>query len=168
VQVEVHHIKAQFCRAHHTEQRVQVRPVTVHQPARLVHQPADLHDVLVEQPERVRVRQHHAGYAARQVAAQVIEIHIPPRVRPEFDDLVAGHGRGGGIGAVCRVGNQHQIPLGIPAPGVIGVDHQHAGELALCAGRRLQRDGRKAADLCQHALQLVHQRQVALYLIVRL
>ena len=40
-----------------------------------------------------------------------------------------------------------------PLSRVVGADHHHAGELALRAGRRLQRDAREAADLAQRALE---------------
>ena len=51
---------------------------------------------------------------------------------------------------------------------VVGADDQHAGQLALGAGSRLQGDAGKAADLLQPFLQLVHQQQAALHGLDRL
>ncbi len=45
---------------------------------------------------------------------------------------------------------------------MIGAHDQHPGQFAVRPGRRLECDGRKAADLFQPILQRVHQRQVAL------
>ncbi len=45
---------------------------------------------------------------------------------------------------------------------VVGAREQHAGQLALGAGRGVQRDVREAGDLGQRALELPHQLQRAL------
>ncbi len=46
--------------------------------------------------------------------------------------------------------------------GVIGAYHQQAGEFTMSAGRRLQRDGMKAANLGKTVLKIVHQGEIAL------
>ena len=45
---------------------------------------------------------------------------------------------------------------------VVGARQQHAGELAVRAGARLQRDVRQAGDLGQRALEVPHQLERAL------
>ena len=45
----------------------------------------------------------------------------------------------------------------VAAAGVPGADDEDAGQLAVRAGRRLQRDGREAADLAELPLQPPHQ-----------
>jgi hypothetical protein len=42
---------------------------------------------------------------------------------------------------------------------MIGRDHQHSGQFALGAGRRLKADGRQTGHFGQVVLQLVHQFQ---------
>ena len=51
---------------------------------------------------------------------------------------IAVQRRAGGVRAVGRVGHQHARAL-VAARLVIGADHHDAGELALGAGRRLER-----------------------------
>ena len=70
VQVEVHDVDAHLARLGHPEDGVEVRAVAVDQPARLVHQPRDLQEVLLEQPERVGVGEHEPGNPVVQVRPQ--------------------------------------------------------------------------------------------------
>ena len=75
VQVEMDNVDAHVAGSRHAHQRVHVRAVHVNQPARLMHDPANLLNVSFEEPERVRVRQHQAGNVpAGTELAQVIEI----------------------------------------------------------------------------------------------
>ena len=64
VQVEVHDVEAHVAGAHDTEDRVQVRAVVVEQAADLVDGRGDRVDLLFEEPERVRVREHDARHVA--------------------------------------------------------------------------------------------------------
>ena len=66
--------------------------------------------------------------------------------------LVAADGGGGGIGAVRGVGDEH-LAARIALRLVIGAGQQDAGELAMRAGRRLQRDGVHAGDFDQRILR---------------
>jgi hypothetical protein len=63
---------------------------------------------------------------------------------------------------VRGVGDEHPQAARLGAVAVVGADHQRAGQLAVRAGRRLERNGRQSADLAQPFLQEVHQRQAAL------
>ena len=49
-----------------------------------------------------------------------------------------------------------------PRDAVVGADHQDAGQLAVGAGGRLERDRGHAADLGQHRLELAQQLERAL------
>ena len=85
----------------------------------------------------------------------------PCVVGADLDDLVAGHRHRRRVGPVRGVGREHLVAL--VAVGLVeGAREQHAGELAVRAGARLQRHVREAGDLPQRALELVHQLQRAL------
>ena len=58
VQVEVHHVEAHIAGPRDAEHRVHVRAVAVDQPARRVDQLADLLNVALEEPNRIRIGQH--------------------------------------------------------------------------------------------------------------
>src|SRR5690606_15456703 len=59
-------------------------------------------------------------------------------------------------------------PAGVTALLVVGVDDEAAGELAVRASGRLERDGLEAGDLREHLLQLVYQLERALRSLFRL
>ncbi len=75
--------------------------------------------------------------------------------------LEAAQGGAGRVGAVGGVGDQH-LGACLPLVFMVGGKDQHAGQLALGAGSRLQGHRRQAGDFAQIALQVVHQLQGAL------
>ena len=72
------------------------------------------------------------------------------------------------IGAVGGVRDQDLVALAFAAIGVIGTHHQQRGQLALGAGRRLQGNAAKPPISFEPFLQVIHQRQVALDVCLRL
>ena len=78
----------------------------------------------------------------------------PSRVSLRLDvlDRVAGDGGGRGIGAVRRIGNQDLLAR-IAARFEQRADQQDAGQLAMRAGRRLQRHGVHAGDLGERVFE---------------
>ena len=62
----------------------------------------------------------------------------------------------------CAVSGVSTFVRVLAAVLVVGARQQDAGQLAVRAGARLQRDVRQAGDLGQRALQLPHQLQRAL------
>ena len=56
-----------------------------------------------------------------------------------------------------RVGDEDLVALGVAARPVVGADHQDAGQLALRAGRRLERDGAHAEISASDPLELPQQ-----------
>ena len=143
--------------------RVQVGAVVVERPAGLVDDPGDLGDVLVEEPERVRVGQHQAGDLVGRLRAQVVEVDPAALVAGDLDHLVAGHRHRRRVGPVGGVGSENLgALLALAAVGVVGAGQQQAGELAVGAGRGLQADVRQAADLAQRPLEPPHQLERAL------
>ena len=162
MQVEVHDVDAEVARPGDPEDGVEVGAVVVDQTARLVDGRDDLLDVLVPQPEGVGVGDHQPGGVRSHRRAQRVEIAVAARVGGDRDDLEPGHHRGGGVGAVGAVGDQDLGAPGVAAGEVPGADDEAAGQLALRAGDRLQRDLVETGDLAQHLLQLAHQLQGAL------
>jgi hypothetical protein len=126
-----------------------------------VHDPRDLLDRRVEEPEGVGVGQHQARNVLVGLGAQVVEVHPALGVRADLHDLVAGHRHGRGVRAVGGVGREDLV-ASVAAVLVVGAREQHAGELAMRACRRLQRDVWQASDLAQRLLQVPHQLQRAL------
>ena len=161
VQVEVADVEAEIARPRDAEDGVEVGAVHVDLHALGVTDLGDVHDARLEHAERVRHRDHEGGDLRPHLARERVEVDLAVGQRLHLHDLVASQRRRRRVGAVRRVRDQH---LGAPlaARGVIGPDHQHAGELALRARRRLQRDGVHAGDLAEHARQVVHQLEGAL------
>ena len=115
-----------------------------------MHHPGDLDDVLVEQPERVGVGEHERRDVV--VELRLERLQVDPSAGVDW-----ARTRGSkpattavaGIGAVGRVGDEHLARLA-PLRLVVGADQQQAGELAVGAGRRLQRARLRPAISASH------------------
>ena len=123
--------------------RVEVGAVVVQERAVAVEQVRDVDDLLLEQAERRRVRQHQAGGLVRDLLLQVLEVDVAARVRLHPHHLVARHRHAGRVRAVGRVRDDHGAPLAALRL-VVGAHQQQAQQLALRARRRLQRRVRQA------------------------
>jgi hypothetical protein len=123
-----------------------------------VEDPRDLLDVLVEEPERGRVREHQPRGVLVDHLAKVRYVHIPTGVGLDLRELVAGHRHAGGVRAMCGVGRDDRVAR-VPFAAVGEVrPHQHqAGQLALGAGGRLERAGMQTGNFDQRLLQPPHQ-----------
>ena len=161
MQVEVHHIHAVVAGAHQAGERVHVGPVHVQQRAFVVENPGDRADVLLEHPQRVGVGDHQRGHVLIDHAGQCRDVDHPALVRLNVADLVTRDGRGGRVGAVRRVGDQHR-PARVAARGQQRAGHQNARQLAMRAGGRLQGDGVHAGDLEERRFQPRHDLESAL------
>ena len=154
MQVDVDDVEAHVARARDAADRVEVRAVVVHEGAGAVEDPLQLLDVLVEEPERRRVREHERRRVLVHLPAQVFDVDVAARVRLHVRQLVAGHRHRGGVRPVRRVGDDDLAPLRRLAPVLEVRAHEHqARELALAAGGRLQRDRVEARDLGEDLLQ---------------
>ena len=167
VQVEVHDVEAHVARARLAHDGVEVRAVVVERRPHVVDDLGDLRDVGVEHAQRVGVGQHQAGDGVVGLGPEVVEVHPAVGVRADLDDRHARHRHRRRVGPVRGVGRQHLGP-DLPAVLVEGARQQHARQLAVRPGARLQRDVRQAGDLAQRALQVVHQLQRALRALRRL
>jgi hypothetical protein len=123
--------------------------------------------VLVKQPQRVGVGEHHAHQPVAvlpgQAASRGLQVHVAPVVGGDFHDSQPAHSRAGGIGAVGGVGDQDDVAVGLPPVALPGAHDQHAGQFAMSPCRWLQADGGEAPDFFQELLQEEHQRQGTLH-----
>ena len=69
VQVQVHHIHAEVARARHARQRVHVGAIHIQQRALRMQDFGDLRNLLLENTQRRRIRQHQRGNIGRHLLA---------------------------------------------------------------------------------------------------
>ena len=162
VQVDVHHVKAHIAGTDYAHYGVEVRTVVIEQTARLVDDLCDLFDVALEKAERGGVGQHKARGIGADGLPEGVKVHAAVGSGLDLLDLEAGHGGGGGVGAVRRIGHYHDLALKVAAVLVIGADMHKAGQLAVSAGSGLQGERVHTADLAEHLLHIVHQFKAAL------
>jgi hypothetical protein len=98
--------------------------------------------------------------------AQFRHVHIAPGIGLHGDDLVAGHRGRRRVRAMRGVRHDDLGPR-FTAALEVRADEQQAGELAVRAGRRLERHAIHAAHLGQHALQLPHELERSLRIVFR-
>jgi len=133
-----------------------------------MHQLDHLGHILIKETERVWVGEHYAGQALVAKGFEGYQIHVSTRVRWQMHNLKPAHRGRGGVGAVRGVRDKDAGALSITAVGVVFLDDEHAGQLAVRASCGLQGDARKTNDFLQPLLQCVHQVQVALHRVFRL
>ncbi len=92
---------------------------------------------------------------------------LPVAVGGDFLDRVAAHGGGGRVGAVRRIRHDDLAPCGVAACIVVGANHRHPGEFAMCARHRRHRHAGHAGHVLQHFLQFEHAGEEALAGVVR-
>ena len=83
--------------------RVHVRAVHVYLPAVLVHDGADLANLLFEHAVGGGIRDHQRGQRIamlRRAGAQIRKIHVAVRIARHYDNLHSRHRRARGVGAV--------------------------------------------------------------------
>ena len=145
------------------EDGVEVRAVHVGDRAGLVDRGEDLVDLVLEDPERARVRDHQRRHVRAERLAQRAEVDPAPLVRADRHRLVADHRGRRRVRAVRRVRHEHlRALLGLAMVAVIGAGHEHPGQLAVGARRRLQRDRIEPADLPEQLGEQPHQLERAL------
>ena len=127
--------------------------------------PRHLLDPLVEQAERGRVREHEARRALVDLSAEVIEVEVPARIGLDAFELIARHRHARRIRAVRRVRGDDRVAL-LAAIGEVRAHEHEPGQLSLRACRRLQRHGREARDLGEDPLQVPHELERALRVLV--
>ena len=88
-----------------------------------------------------------AATDSSQAACSASRSMLPRVVAGDLEHGEPGHVRRRRVRAVRRVGDQDLGARGVAAVAVVGAHHSSAGELALGAGRRLERHRGEAADL---------------------
>jgi len=161
VQVQLDDVKAQIAGPRFAQIRVGVRPVAVKQAAPAVDDGCHFFDVAFKQAQRVGVGEHQRGDVFGHQGFQMRKVNAAFRVGAQRDRLEPAQRAGGGIGSMRRVGNQDLTALFSPFLEIF-FDHHHAGQFAVRAGRRLQREIRHAEKRAQQCLHVVHQLQASL------
>ena len=139
---------------------VEVGAVHVHLAAGLVHGRADVADVLLEHAVRRRVGDHQRRQPVcvlGHLRTQVVEVDVTVRAARHHHHPHAGQCRRRRVGAVGTGGDQAHVALGLAALGVIRLDREQPGVLALRAGVRLQRDRVVSGHRGQPGLQVGDQ-----------
>ncbi|CAG7456097.1 hypothetical protein PICSAR144_03483 [Mycobacterium avium subsp. paratuberculosis] len=160
VQVQVADVAAELARPGQPDQRVEVGAVDVHLAARVVDGRADLGDVVLVDAVRGRVGDHQRRQPVAvfgDLRAQVVEVDVAVVVAAHDHHPHPGQGRRRGIRAVRAGRDEADVAVRFPAAGVVVVDGQQAGVLALRPGVGLQRDGVVAGDGHQPVLQVADE-----------
>src|SRR5881628_2497872 len=93
VDVDVDAIEPEVTRSRDAEQRVHVRAVAIHEAARVMDGGAHLAYALLEEAERVRVREHEPGDVRPERRLKRLEVDVSACVALYRCHLVAAHGR---------------------------------------------------------------------------
>ncbi len=160
VQVEMADVAAEVAEAGVAEQRVEVRAVDVDLATRVVHRGGDGDDLVLVDAVGRRVRDHQGREGVgvrRDLGAKVVEVDVAELVGRDDDDAHAGEDGRRGVGAVRGLRDEAHGALVVAARAVVAADREQAGELALAARVRLQRDGVVAGHVGEPALELVDQ-----------
>ena len=161
VQVDVEDVDAHVAGPDDAGQGVHVGPVHVDEAALGVDDRGDLLDIGFEDAERVGIGHHEGGDLVRHLLLEAGQVDRPVLVGLDLLDRVAADVGRRRIRAVGRIRDE-DVLAGV-APGLErGPDEHHAGELAVGAGRRLEREGVHAGDLAEHVLELFQDLEVAL------
>ena len=73
MQIKMHEIESHVARPRIAHERVRVRAVVIHQPARSVHGGGQFVDVILEQSERVRIGHHADGRIVSECGFELLE-----------------------------------------------------------------------------------------------
>ena len=150
VQVQVADVAAELARPGQADQRVEVGAVDVDLAAGVVHGRADVGDVVLVDAVGGRIGDHQrrqpVGMLAT-LARRSSRSTSPLSRQRHHDDPHPGQRRRCGVGAVRAGRDQADVAVRFAAAGVVVVDRQQAGVLALRAGVGLQRDRVIAGDL---------------------
>ena len=136
VQVHVNDIEVHITRSNLAQNGVQVGTVVVQQATGLMHHIGDVLDVTFEHAQRRWVGQHDARGLRTEDCLQLVHIDVAVRASPNLLDHTATHRCRRRIGTMCSIGNDNLVAFRVATRFVVGLDHRHARQFALCAGHR--------------------------------
>ena len=161
VQVEMHDVEAHVPRPDHAEHRVEVGPVVVEQAPHVVDHLGDLDDLLLEKPQRVRVREHDPGDVGSEDRAEGLPVDETAGVGADRRNGVAAERHRRRVRAVGRLGDDDPA-ANLAVALVVGAHEEQPRQLPRRAGGRLQRRRRHARDGAERLLQLDEHLQPSL------
>ena len=161
MQIQVHQVHAKITRADFPHQRIHVRTIHVKEPAFSVQDVRNLVDLLLKDPERVRIGKHQRCDFLIHLSCKRGAVHHSTGVRLQILNCIARHRGSRGIRAMCRIRNQDLCSRRTLRL-VIRPHHQQAREFAMRARCRLQGNRLHARDLEQAIAQGFHDAQRAL------
>ena len=167
MQIGVNDVDAHVAGARDADVGVEIRAVAVEIRALCVEDVRHFADVGFEETEGVGDGDHQRGHVFVDGCFEYSEIDGAAVVRFQFLDLIAGECCRRGIGPVRGVGDEDVLAR-VAALRERLVHHQDAGQLAMCAGHRLQRHARHAEDFLQRLLERPQQLEIPLHLMLRL
>ena len=159
VQVEVHRVKAHQPGRSDAENGVEIGTVVVHLTAGLMDDFTGCLDIGFKQAQGVGVGDHHRRRGFVSDRSEGVKVHATVGQAGNLDDLETCHGSAGGVGAVCRIGDDDLGSLVFASMSEILLNATNGRELALCARHRLQGDLVHARTNFEHVLHLVEDGQ---------
>ena len=157
VEVEMDNVEVHLAGRGPTEDRVEVGAVIVQEAARGMDDIGDLEDMLFEDPEGVRIREHEREGLVPRRGPEGLQID-PAVLRRNLDDVVPEHARGREVRPVGGVG-QDDLVARLPSVAMIRGGDEETRVFPLSPGRGLQRDRVHAGDFRQDPLQFVEEAQ---------
>ena len=167
VGVHVHDVEPHVAGTSPPHDGVEVRAVVIEECPYPVHRCRDAFDLLLEQSQRVRIRQHQPRDVPVDQPLERREVDQAASVGRDLDGPVAGKRDTGRVRSVGGVGDDDLRPR-VPVLRVKGPHDQRAGQLAGSTGRWLEGGTGHACNLAQCAVQPPQQLEGALDRVLRL
>ncbi len=170
VQVQMTDIRADVAGAGKANHRIHVGAVQIDLAAVLMHDLADLADVLLEHAVRRGIGDHAAGEGVRillRLGAEVVHVDLAGVAYLDDHHLHAGHLRRGRIRAVRRCRYQADVAMCVAVGDMIGADREQTGIFTLGTRVRLHRDRIITGDRAELLRQVFDQMLIAECLVGR-
>ena len=153
VQIYVHHVKTHVTRSGYAEHRVEVCSVIVHKGSGSVYHIGNPCDIALEYAGGVRICHHDRRHAIVEHCLKRIGVNGSVGQAFNLHNFQPGNRSACGVCAVSRIGHYY-LCAGMVAPAVmVGAYDHKTCQLAVRAGKRVEREFRHAADFGQGALQ---------------
>ena len=168
MQIDVHRVDAEVARPDATDDRVEIGPVAIDEPAGGVDRVGDRPHLALEQSAGVGVGDHHARHVGTEPRGERRDIDSTFGGGGNVLDRVAGKGGGGGVGAVRGFGDQDDLAGALALRLQRGLNRQDAAQFAMRAGLGTHRHRMHPGQHHQPMRELMDHLQRALHRIDRL